>query len=71
MGAALSLSSAVQKHVLDHVRDYVEENPRMIDGWPHRPAASGGVYWPLGQWHRALYVCPETGLLRETPLLRG
>jgi hypothetical protein len=68
MGAVLTLSSAVQKHVLDHVREYVEENPRMIDGWPHRPDASRGAYRPLGQWRREFYVCPETGLLREAPL---
>jgi hypothetical protein len=68
MGAVLALSSAVQKHVLDHARQYVEENPRMIDGRPHRPAASRGVYWPLGQWCREFYVCPETGLLCEAPV---
>lgn len=66
MCAVLSMRSAVQKHVLDHVKHFVEENPVMIDGVPHRPAAEGGRYWPLGSWGRGtrLYVCPRTGLLR-------
>lgn len=66
MSAVLSMSSAVQKHVLDHVRQFVEENPVMIDGVPHYPIASDGKYWPLGRWGRAwrFYVCPRTGLLR-------
>lgn len=67
MCAVLSMSSAVQKHVLDHVKDFVEENPVMIDGRPHHPSASGGGYWPL-RWHERwprFYVCPRTGLLRE------
>lgn len=68
--AGLSMSSAVQKHVIDHVKDFVEENPRMIDGVPHRPTTFGGakgVFRPLssfGRW-RGFYVCPKTGLLRE------
>jgi hypothetical protein len=66
MSAVLSMSSTVQKHVLDHVKDFVEENPRMIDGVPHHPDARGGEYWPIGRWGRArgFYVCPVTGLLR-------
>jgi hypothetical protein len=69
MGAVLSMSSAVQKHVLDHVRRYVEENPLMIDGQPHHPIAWGGRHYPLtsyGRW-ATFYVCPRTGLLREAP----
>jgi hypothetical protein len=63
----ISTSSAVQKHVMDHVRDLVEENPVMIDGRPHDPAAYGGSYRPLrahARWPH-FYVCPKTGLLRE------
>jgi len=65
--AVISPSSTVQKHVLDHVRQFVEENPVMIDGRPHGPAAMGGQYHPL-RWHERwprFYVCPRTGLLRE------
>ena len=65
--AVITQKSAVQKHVLDHVKDYVEENPVMIDGRAHSPAAMGGQYYPL-RWHERwprFYVCPRTGLLRE------
>lgn len=64
----LSPKSAVQKHVFDHVRQYVELNPVMIDGIPHRPEASGpnrDKFWPLSNYcYRGFYVCPRTGLLR-------
>jgi len=65
--ASLSPSSAVQKHVFDHVLQYVERNPVMIDGVPHHPDASGSKrdkYFPLrshGKWG-GFYVCPRTGL---------
>jgi hypothetical protein len=69
MSAVLSMSSAVQKHVLDHVKQFVEENPRMISGVPHAPTTWGGAkgeYRPLSQHRRhGFYVCPRTGLLRE------
>lgn len=65
MRAVLSMSSAVQKHVIDHVRDMVEEHPVMIDGVPHSSHAWNGQYWPLTRRRRpAFYVCPKTGLLR-------
>jgi hypothetical protein len=72
MNAVLSVSSAVQKHVLDHVKDFVEENPRMIDGVAHVPTTFGGAkgkYRPLAgnRWREQFYVCPRTGLLREAP----
>lgn len=67
MSAVLSMASAVQKHVMDHVRQMVEENPVMIDGVPHEPSARGGELRPLTQWRRfgQFYVCPRTGLLRR------
>lgn len=68
--AGLSMSSAVQKHVMDHVKQFVEVNPRMIDGVAHEPTTFGGangVFRPIGAfgWWRVFYVCPKTGLLRE------
>lgn len=72
MNAVLSMRSAVQKHVLDHVRDFVEENPRMIDGRAYWAEAWGGVLRPIEahpRWPR-FYVCPRTGLLRLAPLIR-
>lgn len=70
MSAVLSMSSTVQKHVLDHVRQLVEENPRMVEGVPCSPSTRGGAngsYQPLAGygWHGRFYVCPKTGLLRE------
>jgi hypothetical protein len=57
----LRLDSAVQKHVLDHLHDYVATHILEIDGqWF---SASGRPF------HRRFgplfYVCPRTGLLRE------
>jgi hypothetical protein len=65
MRQVLSMSSAVQKHVMDHVKQYVEENPVMIGGVPHCPSAFDGKYHPLSRWSRRarFYVCPRTGLL--------
>lgn len=64
----LSPSSTVHKHVFDHVLQYVELNPIIIDGIPHRPEASGpkrDKFWPLSNYGwRGFYVCPRTGLLR-------
>jgi hypothetical protein len=76
MRAVLSMSSAVQKHVMDHVKQFVEENPLMIDGRPHRPQAFGGKYFPLRSHPKwpDFYVCPKTGLLRvpaHTPRKRA
>ncbi|MBK9261663.1 MAG: hypothetical protein IPM54_17890 [Polyangiaceae bacterium] len=64
----LSPKSAVQKHVYDHVLQYVERNPVIIDGIPYHPTASGpnrDKFWPLSSYGwRGFYVCPRTGLLR-------
>lgn len=68
--ASLSPNSAVQKHVFDHVLQFVERNPILIDGIPHAPDGHGprrDVFFPLrshGLW-QSFYVCPRTGLLRS------
>jgi hypothetical protein len=60
----LNVRSAVQKHVLDHVREMVEVNVVLVDGRPHH--APG--HWYAGslivrsRW-RGFYVCPKTGRL--------
>jgi hypothetical protein len=60
----ITMNSAVQKHVLDHVRQMVELDVVMIDGRPHRP----NPIYPLGGTrYEELYVCPRTGLLRLAP----
>ena len=65
--ALITPRSAVQKHVLDHVKQMVEENAVLIDGRPHHPGGS------LGHCQRSpilcrgwggFYVCPRTGVLR-------
>lgn len=53
----LRLDSAVQSHVLDHLRDYVETNARLVDG-----VVCNALGEPLlaRRWCRALfYVCPR------------
>jgi hypothetical protein len=70
--ARIRPASAVQMHVLEHVKQMVEEHAVLIDGVPHHPEAWGRKYRPLG-WNRwrGFYVCPETGVLRvvERPKL--
>ncbi|APR87902.1 hypothetical protein A7982_13251 [Minicystis rosea] len=70
MSAFLCLQSAVQKHVLDHVREMVEEHAVIRDGIPHSPIARGSrrdKYQALdGTWRNAFYVCPRTGILRAS-----
>jgi hypothetical protein len=66
--AVIAPRSAVQKHVLDHVAEMVEQNVVMIDGRPHLAAAWGSrrdQRLPVGR-HRfyAFYVCPMTRTLR-------
>lgn len=61
----ITLRSAVQKHVLDHLRQFVETAPVFIAGWPHHPVAcrSSG-YQPLRPGRSSFYVCPVTGRLQ-------
>ena len=59
----LRLDSAVQSHVLDHLRQYVETNARLINGQLCRPTGQPFVQdrwrpWPL------FFVCPKSGLLK-------
>jgi hypothetical protein len=66
IAARLSLNSAVQKHVLDHVREMVELHAVIIDGVPHHLGTRG--LWPISATHRGgWYVCPSTALLLRVP----
>ena len=63
--ALLNVKSAVQAHVLVHVKQMVEENTVLIEGVPHHPPRYGGptpITW--SRWG-GLYVCPLTGALRQ------
>jgi hypothetical protein len=62
----LSLRSAVQKHVLDHVRQMVELHAVIIDGRAYHPTTYRHhlLLVTPGRWG-GFYVCPESGRLRE------
>lgn len=66
----ISLDNAVQKHVRDHVDDFVAVEVREIDGVLHYVDRYGGLE-PLcdrRRWRPELYVHPRTGiLLRNVP----
>jgi hypothetical protein len=69
IAAQVSCRSALQKHVLDHLRDYVKEDVRVegrtvvFKGWRgFEPLVSRGT------WVR-FYVCPRTRLLRLAPVV--
>lgn len=69
MSAVISVKSAVQKHVLDHLRDYVEENVVLIDGLPYALARYGGPAPIEASDRPQFYVCPKTGMLRRAKLI--
>jgi hypothetical protein len=67
MSQVLSVRSAVQKHVLDHVKQLVELHPRMIDGVPARaPSERRCAQATVGA-----LVCPVLRLPQERPPLCG
>ncbi|MBL0196839.1 MAG: hypothetical protein IPQ09_21950 [Myxococcales bacterium] len=61
----LSPSSAVKKHVRDHVFDYVAVHVFTVEGvlYGHLRRGVG----PLGRYRRGYFVCPKSDLLRRTP----
>ncbi len=72
----IRLDSAIQKHVRDHLFQYVQVVVEMKGGVPH---FAGGNWGKIGQPivkrtgrfrinNNLLYVSPETGLLCEAPL---
>lgn len=69
--ARIAPRSAVQQHVLVHVREMVEEHPVFFDGRPYHPGGRGSgreAYQAIGysRW-RGFYVCPVTRTLRVGP----
>lgn len=66
--SVLSMSSAVQKHVLDHVRQLVSERVLSKDGALYDATGS----WRLdgnNRFRGGFFVCPRTGLLRDAAAL--
>ncbi|MCY1055730.1 hypothetical protein [Nannocystis sp. SCPEA4] len=66
IAATLRLTSAVQKHVLDHLRDMVYTNVVQI-GDDLYERGSWGVQELRGSRWSPVYVCPKTGLLKKVP----
>lgn len=57
IAAHLSVDSAVQQHVRDHLQDFVAIKPRRLRGWGHQQD---------GLWWQPFYVDPVSGLLKRT-----
>jgi hypothetical protein len=65
MSRHISLDSAVKKHVLQHLHEFVAQKTREIDGQLYEIDLYGRVvpFWQNRRRAR-LYVCSRTGLLR-------
>ena len=68
LSAGVSVRSAVQHHVRQHLPDLVVLHPEEIDGVLHQ-LGTWRAPQPLGRWKEQLYVCPRTRLLRLQPKL--
>ena len=69
--ARISPGNAVQRHVLDHVWQYVETETIVIGGRAYYLSRRGrkNGYSPVESLGRyKLYVCPRTGILRRPKL---
>jgi hypothetical protein len=66
VSSILNVRSAVQEHVIGHVKEMVEENAILVDGVPHHaPHVGWRGLAPIVAYRRSgFYVCPETGILR-------
>jgi hypothetical protein len=66
----ISCNSAVQKHVLDHLKDFVVENVRVEKRVVHHFHWKG--WMPLHSIGMRLrfYVCPKTRILRLAPIAK-
>jgi hypothetical protein len=64
LSAVVSVRSAVQQHVRDHVPDLVRLHVQERDGRLYAWRRCGPPE-PVGLRRTELYVCPRTGLLRE------
>ena len=64
----LDVGSAVQKHVMEHLADFVDENVFERDGelWTRRHWGNVERVRSIGR--PKIYVCPRTGILRMAPM---
>lgn len=70
--AELEPSSTVQKHVLDHLRDFVMTRTYLLDGAVYGLDRFGGpraIDERVG-WRHQFYVCPSTGRLEAVAYKR-
>lgn len=65
ISAHLRLTSAVQRHVLEHLADFVVTDVMLVDGRPVRARDRQPVL--ASRWRHICYVCPHSGLLRASP----
>jgi hypothetical protein len=66
IAATLRLTSAVQKHVLDHLREMVYMNVVQIGDDLYECGSWGVQEFRRSRW-TPVYVCPQTGLLKKVP----
>lgn len=71
MSQHIALTSAVQKHILDHVKQYVDTHAVLIDGVPCTLDSWRPDYQPIAKHSfTKLYVCPKSGLLKRAKPIR-
>lgn len=70
--ARINPSNAVQLHIWEHAKHYVAQRVELVDGKPYHLVDTGWGYWagtPVGARQSSVYVCPNTGILRPTPVM--
>ncbi|MEJ7730109.1 MAG: hypothetical protein WKG00_12920 [Polyangiaceae bacterium] len=68
ISAHIRVTSAVQSHIKQHVRDFVVTSARFVDGELHGLTIAGGLRPLANPWSRKqFYVCPRSGLLKVVP----
>jgi hypothetical protein len=63
--------NAVQLHIWEHAQHYVAQRVELVDRKPYH-VVGDWEYWsgrPVNARRSPVYVCPETGILRPTPVI--
>jgi hypothetical protein len=69
--ARISTNNAVQLHIWQHAQQYVVQHVELVDGRPYHVFGTERPFQrnvPVVSYRYPLYVCPETGTLRVTPV---